>query len=202
MQEDIRKNLEAAARRLKTVPSEPPKFPVVFSSSRAGISHRSRRLTVVSLSAALVAIVVVTLIGSSMWRKSSAASPIPSQYSSGLSFPLYFPTSLPSGYRVDESSFQRQDAVLIFNVVSPAGKTLAVSEEASPTTAPSRGSANAPVAIAGERSFSSPAGQTHIGLWGDKYVADIMADRTWIIINGTGFTADQLTPIANSFHKL
>jgi len=193
MQEDIRKYLEVAERRLRFTPS------TAIQTIRP---RRAKLYSLVSLGAAVLVVAIVAVTGTVLRHPSSAASPIPMAYTSGLDFPLFYPTKLPAGYRVDKTSFQRKDGVLIFNIVAPNGKDLAVSEEASPSNAPVRNTSNSPSNIAGERAFDVAAGHAHIGLWGDKYVADILADQTWIIINGTGFSADQLTPVTQSFHKL
>jgi hypothetical protein len=64
-----------------------------------------------------------------------------------------------------------------------------------------RPTSNAPTQIPGERDFTTPIGKAHVGLWGTKYVCDIVTDDTWVILNATGFTADQITPVAQSFRR-
>jgi cytoskeletal protein RodZ len=120
-----------------------------------------------------------------------------------LKFPLYYPTRLPNGYNVDKSSFKIQDkTVLIFSVLTPNGKNAAVTEEAVPTNTPTHQTSNSPIQIPGEANFTAPIGQAHVGLWGDKYVADIVTPQTWIIINSTGLTLDQAKAVALSFTPL
>jgi hypothetical protein len=129
-------------------------------------------------------------------------TPIPRSVRHGVSYPLYYPANLPAGYSVDRTSFKNQDGVLIFSIKTPNGKNIAVSEQAVPLNLDLHPVSNAPVKIPGERDFTTPIGKGHVGLWSDKYVADITTDDTWIITNATGFTADQSTEVARSFHPV
>lgn len=129
--------------------------------------------------------------------------PIPRTYLKGLSFTPYYPASLPNGYAVDQKSFERKDGVLIFSITAPGNRNIAVAEQLKPADAPVHGKPNTPMPVAGERSFDTTAGQAYISLWGDKYVSDISAPNgTWIILNVTGFTADEATRITKSFVEL
>ena len=62
-------------------------------------------------------------------------NPFTPTVASGLKFPLYYPTSVPSGYRVDSKSLGTPTAgVVIFDLKGPNGAKLYVSEEARSTT--------------------------------------------------------------------
>lgn len=130
--------------------------------------------------------------------------PIPRTYTRGLDITLYYPDRLPQGYTVDNSSFQRQDNVLIFSIKAPKGRNIAVSQQAAPADAPSvEKTGNTPFTMPGERSFTTGIGHVNISLWGNKYVSDISTtEGTWIILNTTGFTADEAAAVAKSFVKL
>lgn len=133
------------------------------------------------------------------------SGPIPQKYTDGLTITLYYPTRLPAGYTVDRNSFERQEDTLIFSIASPKGRNVSVSQQAAPADVPTRTTTATPVPIAlpGERNFYTTAGQAHIGLWGDKYVSDIITPNgTWIVLNVTGFSADEATAVSKSFTKL
>jgi len=129
------------------------------------------------------------------------SGPIPRRYARGLDFTLYYPTTLPQGYGVDRQSFKRQGNVLIFSIFAPQNRNIAVSQQAIPLDMPVRQTTTTPLQIPGQKQFSSAIGTVHIGLWGDKYVTDIVSEQTWIILNTTGFTANEATSIARSFNR-
>lgn len=131
------------------------------------------------------------------------AGPIPRTYRKGLTFTLYYPTRLPTNYQVDRKSFKREGNVLIFSILAPHGKNIAVSEQALPAEAALRRTPSAiPVKIAGERELTTATGIIRVGLWHDKYVADIATDETWVILNVRGFTEDQALSVAQAFTEL
>lgn len=128
--------------------------------------------------------------------------PIPRKFTNGLHFNLYYPARLPDGYTVDGTSFKREGDVLVFSIIAPNNRNIAVSEQATPTDAPTHQTKDTPVKEPGEKSFTTGIGSVHIGLWSDKYVSDIITDGTWIILNTTGFTTDEATAVTQGFSKL
>ena len=132
-----------------------------------------------------------------------SVGPIPRTYRRGLDFALYYPTRLPNSYTVDGQSFKRKGNVLIFSILAPNGKNIAVSEQAlPPEAASSHQTKPLPVKIAGEGQLTTNIGSARVSLWSDKYVADIVTDETWIILNVSGFTEDQAFAVAQSFTEL
>ena len=126
---------------------------------------------------------------------------IPTVFTNKLNFTVFYPKHLPAGYYVDVKSFQREGSVLVFNILSPQGRSIGVSQQSIPSNMPLHQS-QTPVEIPGEKSFETNAGKGHIGLWGDKYVADIVTKTTWIIVNVTNFNVDQGLAIANAFTEM
>jgi hypothetical protein len=156
----------------------------------------------------VIAISVIVLLGAGAlstlwWFAKRQNGPIPRQYTKNLRYSLYYPTQLPQGFYVDQNSFQEQDNVLIFSIKAPNGKNIAVAQQPRPGDAPSHTKSNSPVGIPGEKDFTTAIGQGHVGLWEDKYVADITTNKgTWIILNTTGFTTSDATKVAQSFTEL
>jgi hypothetical protein len=109
-------------------------------------------------------LIVIGTAGYFAWQRTKTAGPIPKKVTKNLDFPLYYPFDLPAGYSVNESSFIRRENVLIFSIETRSGKSIAVSEEAVPATAPIRSTNSSPIPIPGEKAFSSSIGQVHIGL--------------------------------------
>lgn len=163
--------------------------------------HTRRRRFIVGLS---VACGVILLTGFPWWFFSIRDSgPIPRQYTKGVHYALYYPTRLPNGYHVDPASFQRKDNVLIFSIIAPGGRNIAASLQPAPPDAGQRSKKGLPISLPGERDFETPTGHAYIGLWGKNYVADIVTkENTWIILNVTGFTADEAESVTQSFTAL
>jgi hypothetical protein len=84
-------------------------------------------------------LVVLTLIGALALFRGGLAQSNPDPFSptilAATKFPLYYPESLPSGFRVDEHSVTTPKAgVVMFNLVSSSGSRIWLSEEARPST--------------------------------------------------------------------
>jgi len=151
--------------------------------------------------ACATALLLVTIAGRLLLVRDTGS--IPYAYTRGLNFALYYPTALPHGYSLDQQSFKRQDDVLIYSIDTPLRKNIAVSEQALPASLPARQiSSTSPSQIMPEKQLSLKIGAAHIGAWGDTYVADIVTDKTWIILNVTGITAEEAVDVARAFTKI
>lgn len=105
-------------RRLRKSPRKNKKLPMIIASA---------------------AIVVLAIGAGVYWRLFIWQPPVVNPFSTGviaaMKFPLYYPTSLPSGYRIDTKSVsQPSDGVVVFDMIGPKGDKLYMSEEARPTT--------------------------------------------------------------------
>lgn len=155
-----------------------------------GALWRQKRWLVIGVITLIVVAVPASLGGWLLIHRDSGS--IPAKYTEGLDFTVYYPTKLPTGYHVDTHSFERHDDVLIYNIASPGGRTIAVSLQQKPDNvfAPS----------VPDKTFKTATGTAYIGAWGSNYVADIVtSDNTWIILNVNSFTADEATRITQSF---
>jgi len=152
--------------------------------------------TILVIAAALVAGLMI--IFSAWFFVFRDTGPIPQQYRKGLDFTLYYPTKLPDGYEVDKGSFKREGKVLIFSINAPKGKNIAVSQQAAPADIPAHKPSPAPIDIPGEIIFTVAAGSAQVSLWGDKYVADVITNDSWIIMNLTGFTEDEAVSVTKA----
>ncbi len=148
----------------------------------------------------VVIVVLATTISVSVWFFAIRSNgPIPRKYTRGLQFTLYYPTRLPDGYQVDRTSFANKDGSLIFNISSPGGRQIGVSEQALSSGMPTHQKTTAPINIPGQRDFDTPIGHAYLSFWGSNYVADITTEQTWIILNVSGLKADEATQLAQSF---
>lgn len=152
----------------------------------------------------LVAMFVPFLSGV-IWFVPKLLSPFPLSEQIGINYPLFYPRHLPPGYAVDETSFQKRDKVVIFNLSTPIGRNIAVSEEAIPPgvnlSAPSNTSGALNIPNSPRLLFNTSAGPAYADLWGDKYVCSIVTPNTWIILNVSGFTSQQVQLIAQAFAR-
>jgi hypothetical protein len=149
-----------------------------------------------------VLLLTMVMLGAGWFVFVRETGPIPRAYRRGLDFSLYYPVSLPAGYYVDKASFKREGDVLIYIIRRPGHKSAVVSQQALPTDGPVHEVPKGHMTVAGERNFMTAAGNVQIGLWGDKYVADIITNDSWIILNVTGYTADEAAAVAKSFTQL
>jgi hypothetical protein len=160
--------------------------------------------TVVVIVFALLAIILVGVILINHTDKPSG--PIPSKIVKELQFPLYYPNQLPSGYKVDPSSFIVKDNnVLVFSIDVPSGKSIAVSEEALPDVdATELGPPDAPAGapIANNMHITTSVGKAIIGIWGTNYVSSLVTNKTWVILNVSGQTASQASAVTASFQAM
>jgi hypothetical protein len=76
--------------------------------------------------------------GFAFWRlfvwQPAVVNPFDTKTIAAAHFPLYYPTQLPAGFRIDTKTVTvPQDGVVVFNMVGPKGVKLYMSEEARPT---------------------------------------------------------------------
>lgn len=121
---------------------------------------------------------------------------IPGNYKSQLKFPAYYPRQLPSGYTVDESSFEVKDGSLLFNLRGEDGKNIPVSEQIPPKGFNVAAGTNPVI-------FYTPVGQANITLFTQTTrVAQILADgKTLIIVVVNGISTPKAQDIARAFVK-
>jgi hypothetical protein len=201
--DDLRDRMKSGHTEVNSAPHYKPIEHPEISAVPPNKKTKKSSLTLTFRPVAALIVLLLIVVGIVGWREYKLSkSPIPHSASKNLKYDLYYPYNLPPGYTVDKASFVQKDGALIFSIRSANGKSIAVSEEAVPSTAPTRGNSNSPVPIPGEKSFSSGIGQVHIGLWGANYVADIITPQTWIILNVSGFTVDQAQSVSQSFQPV
>lgn len=88
---------------------------------------------------AVVGIVIGVGSGVLIWKMAflqpANANPFTAKELAAVQFPLYYPTQLPTGYRIDTKSVNMpQSGVVVFDMSGPNGKKIYMSEEARPST--------------------------------------------------------------------
>lgn len=105
------------------------------TKQKHGPSQRPLRLRTLVI---LVIVVGVLGLAGGGWlylhRTPANANPFTAEVIASLKFPVYYPTDLPPGYRIDPQSVTEPQAnVVVFNLIGPHGEKLYVSEEARPS---------------------------------------------------------------------
>src|SRR5688572_30454509 len=97
-------------------------------------AHKKKRFGAKSmwLTGLLVVLVVGSAGGLLAWRSFGSKDVIPSAIRGAVSFPLYQPTNLPAGLRVDQGSFQAAGGVVTFSILYNGGDRLVITEQARP----------------------------------------------------------------------
>jgi hypothetical protein len=84
-------------------------------------------LTIIILVAALVA--GLSLVGN------KDSSPLPKSARQAVNFPLYYPSHLPEGYKLEKGSAKAENNIVFYSI-SNNGKKISVSEQAAPINPP------------------------------------------------------------------
>lgn len=123
--------------------------------------------------------------------------PIPKKISESVTYPLYYPTSLPKGYSIDQKSFQTTGSVVFYNITAPSKPTLAVAIQAVPSDFNFDDFTQRQ--MTGSREILTPTGPAVLGQFAGKKVASIVINKTWLLINAPDqFSAKNLENIAKS----
>jgi|GEM_PF-1791285 len=174
--------------------SQPPAKP------KRPLDPRRWRRQTQALAAGLALLVVIGGLGAAFWASST---PIPQAARQGITFPLYYPKTLPQGYTVDAQSFTQKDKTVIFSIKGPGGKNIAVSQQHLPVGLDLSVHKNpAGIKLPDERNFTTGIGQAQMSLWGDKMVASLVTNETWLILNVTGIPPKDAEAVASSFRPL
>lgn len=136
---------------------------------------KSRKL-VVSISLAVVILIAAGTSG--LLYINSPKSPFPKTVSQAVNFPLYYPSTLPDGYRLKKGSLNVQNNI-VFYTLENGGNTISISEQASPQH---------PLDLTSTPGFGeipSETGQASAGIVNGFPVAIVIAEKTMINMQGS-----------------
>jgi hypothetical protein len=161
--------------------------------------HVNRRLLIM-----ITGGLVVGFCGSiAYWRffiwQPAVVNPFSKSVTASVQFPLYYPTQVPAGYRVDTKSVtQPQQGVVVFNLIGPRGHKIYLSEEARPVTFDLGGFYNK---FQDLKETPVTDGDVAVGRvsHGLTEIASRANNKTWILSNTTAnIPLDQLTIMLKS----
>jgi hypothetical protein len=153
---------------------------------------------------ALVAFLAVVATATSGWLLITRPwvynpNPFTPAVAASVQFPLYYPTKLPTGYRVDAKSVtQPQAGVVVFEMKGPKGAILYASEEARPVSYDLGGFYKT---FAGLKELPVSDGAIASGKLnnGRTEIVSRANNKTWILCNTTApIPMDQLTNMLSS----
>jgi hypothetical protein len=166
--------------------SAPPRANKAPSRNR----HISTRLKKIGLLAATIILIAGLLFLG--WRvyqqlKVKSMDPFTAHTHSLVSFPLYYPTKLPSSYHIEKTSVSNPDTgVIVFTITDTDSEHfIYVSEEAKPKSFNFQGYY---LAFSERKSVNTPFGTATMGIvsinrGGRVEVGSLTSNKTWLIIN-------------------
>jgi hypothetical protein len=108
-----------------------------------------------------------------------------------VSFPVYYPGQLPSGYVLDESAVSSTSEAVVFSVKNTiTGNQLVVSEQAKPPQFDFDDFYRSQMSKVDHIATSVGDGAT--GSAGEWYMGSVVTNRSWIIIKGPTTAGDQI----------
>lgn len=138
--------------------------------------ERVGRAQLIGLGAVVVALGVMWYT----WQTSQHANDLPSYVASEVSFRLYQPHALPSGFALDKKSFGITSQVVTFVLTYDSGKKLLVSEQPKPQDFDFTNFYGQK--LTGTKQIAMPTGAATIGVYNGSGLASIVTDQTWVLI--------------------
>jgi hypothetical protein len=131
-----------------------------------------------------VTIIVVFLVafGLIINRMRKPVTPLPSQVTASVNFPIFFPSSLPAGYTLDKNSASVQKQIVFFSVSNHERK-VSISEQAVPKNLPDLSTLQK--ANSSFKKMDAAGGQALYGVAQSYPVAIVATNTTLINMNGT-----------------
>lgn len=112
------------------------------------------------------------------WQRFRSSSPIPKSISNSVNFPLYYPSKLPAGFKLDKNSFSHTSSVVLYSLVFDGNKHLAFSIQTRPSSLDF-----AQLLHNVNKEFNTDAGQADIVNLGGRTTGSLLTPKSWVIIN-------------------
>ncbi len=170
----------------------------VLSTAKPRTGYRKRYVfAAIFMCAVLTSFVVWRIFGSS---SPAPAQNIPAAITSAVDFTLYAPGWLPSGAKVDQTSFHATADVVTYAITYGHNKKLVVTEQATPSNLDFTDFYDNQ--MTDSQKLTSDVGETVIGKFGDADLASVVAGKTWILIRSTsGIGAADLRRVATDLRS-
>lgn len=159
--------------------------------------HKIKNKKLFGLIVSLVIVVLVALLAiGSRWYISQNSQAIPKIVRQSVSFPIYYPSPLPTGYSYQKGSARVQGS-LVYYVIRDGDKKVYVTEQAAPPNPPNLG------AVPGLKGVNSSAGQTFTGIYNSAPVGFLLSNTTLVNLQATkGVPSDVVSKTIQSMVSL
>lgn len=127
------------------------------------------------------------------------APSLPKNLKGQVKFTTFLPTKLPQGYIVDTSSYSYQNGVLTFEMKTPDGIPLLISEQPQPT---SFDMSTFYKGLKNTQSTSTPYGTAQAGTFLKNKAGTMVASGTWVFVSGAPNTdVNQILTVFSNLKK-
>ncbi len=180
-------------------PSIPPAHhpsPGHHAAAHPPVKSRRRRRPLI---AALLVLLIAAAGGGGYWYRSNRlASPVPDDVRASVNFPILYPSQLPSGYRLDDSSFSTSGGVVLYSAVNPAGTKIAFTDQQRPSNFNFNNFYKQ--GLSNSTTFDTPLGQAALGTANGRPLGSLVSDNSWVLVSSASKSvqSDDLRLVLNS----
>lgn len=157
--------------------------------------QRKLNSTLVVIASIVVGIFILGFVAYKLLTRSSTSVVFPNNIKDSVSYDLYYPSSLPSGYSLDTSSMKIEQGVVSF-AVNTVGQNIFINEQPLPSEFGS-------FKIDGFDSVVTASGTLLVGVALDTPTAILTTDNTLITIKGsTDVSKETITEIGQRMARV
>lgn len=179
-------------------PAEPASNQAAPSHNQAATHtppKKRRRLRVV-----LILFVLLLAAGAAgYWYKSNMlSSPIPANIRASVNFPLIYPTKLPSGYHLDNTSFSSSGGVVLYSAQNGPGNKIAFTVQQRPSGFDFNNFYKQ--GLTDPSTFDTSLGQAALGTANGRPLGSLLTDTSWLLVSSASKSvqSDDLRLILNN----
>jgi hypothetical protein len=145
-------------------------------------------------------LLTAALAAGGIWWWQTHRNPFPADIRQNTVTPLYFPTKVPTGFKLNPDSFSQKRGVVLYNFDTPDGDKLHITIEKKPAKYDLNQLYNS--TLQDTKTVAVPLGTAHIGTLGLNTMANLVVGDTWImaVYSQPGAT-DDLTNIMKSLKR-
>lgn len=110
-------------------------------------------------------------------------NPIPDSIVSAVTFPLYYPATLPAGYIIDQASFRADNQVVLYTLTKAGASNISVSIQSKPSGFDFNDFQNKQ--LRGTKAVANDNGEVLVGLYAERIVGSLLNDKSWVLVNAS-----------------
>jgi hypothetical protein len=175
---------------INTRPAPPPPSPPPKQSPK----KTTKKAKLIWLPIVLVLAIAAAGIWWFLLKSNTPKQPAFQQKLSALnvSFPLYYPTSLPGGYSFNDGSISSASGVVLFTAKNNTGKQISFTEQQKPANYDFSN-------LSGTTEINTPLGKGYIEDFDVRTTGSLVGIKTWIIVNTSSpIGSESMQQILNS----